>query len=75
MVVSGFFYNDKKLITLQYPGSRSTYVTGINDHGTIVGYAILFDESVQGFIGKPRKGDGVEWFHQRRSVQAERRAS
>jgi hypothetical protein len=34
----GFFYDDGKLLTIDYPGAALTFLTGINDAGDMAGW-------------------------------------
>ena len=49
----GFVWAGGKAVSINFPGARSTWVTGINDAGTIVGYYAPDTSSSIGFIAVP----------------------
>jgi probable HAF family extracellular repeat protein len=50
---AGFLYQNKKLTTLQFPGSNVTYANGVNAAGEVVGYFEDSSGNLHGFTWTP----------------------
>lgn len=56
----GFFYDDGRLLTIDYPGAAGTFLTGINDDGRMTGW-YREGGSSHGFVATPLPIPGAVW--------------